>query len=111
MNQMGAAELVKQLRARTEAVERAVAGRPPVSVFFQLSGQPLYTAGKTSFVTNLIERAGGRSVTADVNECLAAIERRSGARIATGSDNHAFRSDGSHGQCSGGNCAQKFAGG
>ena len=65
---VGAAELVKQLRARTEAVERAVSGRPPLSVFFQLSGQPLYTAGKTSFVTNLIERARGRSVTADVNE-------------------------------------------
>jgi iron complex transport system substrate-binding protein len=64
----GAAELVKQLRTRTEAVEHAVAGRPAVSVFFQLSGQPLYTAGKSSFVTNLIERAGGRSVTADVNE-------------------------------------------
>ena len=63
-----AAELVKQLRARTESVERTVAGRPPVPVFFQLSGQPLYTAGKGSFVTNLIERAGGRSVTADVNE-------------------------------------------
>lgn len=69
LNQSAAAsELVRQLRARTEAVERAVAGRPRVRVFFQLSGQPLYTAGKTSFVTNLIERAGGRSVTADVNE-------------------------------------------
>jgi iron complex transport system substrate-binding protein len=63
-----AAELVKQLRGRAESVERAVAGQPPVSVFFQLSAQPLYTAGKSSFVTNLIERAGGRSVTADVNE-------------------------------------------
>lgn len=65
---VAADELVKQLRARNEQVERAVAGRPAVSVFFQLSGQPLYTAGKTSFVTNLIARAGGRSVTADVNE-------------------------------------------
>ena len=65
---VGAAELVKQLRGRAESVERSVAGHPPVSVFFQLSGQPLYTAGKSSFVTNLIERAGGRSVTADVNE-------------------------------------------
>ncbi|MFN2497607.1 MAG: ABC transporter substrate-binding protein [Pyrinomonadaceae bacterium] len=65
---VGAANLVKQLRARTDAIEHAVAGRPAVSVFFQLSGQPLYTAGKHSFVTNLIERAGGRSVTADVNE-------------------------------------------
>ncbi len=69
LNQSIAAEaLVKQLRARAETVAHAVAGRPPVSVFFQLSGQPLYTAGKSSFVTNLIERAGGRSVTADVNE-------------------------------------------
>jgi iron complex transport system substrate-binding protein len=65
---VAAAEYVKQLRARSEIVERAVSGRAPVSVFFQLSGQPLYTAGKTSFVTNLIERAGGRSVTADINE-------------------------------------------
>ncbi|HKO42034.1 MAG TPA: cobalamin-binding protein [Pyrinomonadaceae bacterium] len=69
LNQPAAAsDLLKQLRARTEAVERAVAGRPRVRVFFQLSGQPLYTAGNTSFVTNLIERAGGQSVTAEVNE-------------------------------------------
>jgi iron complex transport system substrate-binding protein len=65
---VAAAELVKQLRARSERVERAVAGLPPVSVFFQLSAQPLYTAGTNSFVTNLIERAGGRSVTSDINE-------------------------------------------
>lgn len=65
---VAASELVKQLRARSERVERVVAGLPPVSVFFQLSGQPLYTAGKSSFVTNLIERAGGLSVTSDINE-------------------------------------------
>jgi iron complex transport system substrate-binding protein len=65
---IAASELVKQLRARSEKVERTVAGLPPVSTFFQLSGQPLYTAGRDSFVTNLIERAGGRSVTSDVRE-------------------------------------------
>lgn len=63
-----ASELVKQLRVRSEKVEQSVAGRRPVSVFFQLSPQPLYTAGRSSFVTNLIERAGGRSVTSNVNE-------------------------------------------
>lgn len=63
-----ASELVRQLRTRAENVESAVAGRPRVSVFFQLSGQPLYTAGKSSWVTNLIECAGGRSVTANVPE-------------------------------------------
>lgn len=65
---VAASELVKRLRARSETVERAVAGLAPVSVFFQLSGQPLYTAGRSSFVTNLIKRAGGRSVTSDVKE-------------------------------------------
>lgn len=65
---VAASELVTQLRLRSETVEQAVAGRPPVRVFFQLSGQPLYTAGKTSFVTNLIQRGGGKSVTSDVNE-------------------------------------------
>ncbi len=68
-----AVETVRELRARAERVERAVAGLPRASVFFQLSGQPLYTAGKGSFVTNLIERAGGQSVTADVNEAWPRI--------------------------------------
>lgn len=63
-----ASALTHQMRTRTEAVERAVARRPRIRVFFQLSGQPLYTAGRTAFVTNLIERAGGQSVTSDVNE-------------------------------------------
>ncbi len=72
---VAASELVKQLRARSEKVERAVAGLPRRSVFFQLSGQPLYTAGKNSFVTNLIERAGGRSVTSERQRGVATVER------------------------------------
>jgi iron complex transport system substrate-binding protein len=35
-------------------------------VFYQLSGEPLYTIGKDSFVNDLIQRAGAVSVTADV---------------------------------------------
>jgi iron complex transport system substrate-binding protein len=61
-----AAELVAQLRARTAAVEDAVKDRPPVTVFYQLSDEPLYTAGKDAFVTDLIKRAGGASLTAGV---------------------------------------------
>lgn len=75
---VAASELVKQLRTRSEKVERAVAGRTPVSVFFQLSGQPLYTAGKSSFVTNLIERGGGRSVTANINEAWPRLSNEAG---------------------------------
>jgi iron complex transport system substrate-binding protein len=58
--------LVQKLRERTAAVEAAVKQRQPVRVFYQLSGEPLYTAGHDAFVTDLMRRAGGASVTADV---------------------------------------------
>jgi iron complex transport system substrate-binding protein len=62
----GANLLVQKLRERTNAVEQAVKQRPPVKVFYQVSGEPLYTAGEDSFVTDLMRRAGAASVTADV---------------------------------------------
>jgi iron complex transport system substrate-binding protein len=58
--------LVQKLRGRTNAVEQAVKQNPPVRVFYQVSGEPLYTAGHDSFVTDLMRRAGAASVTADV---------------------------------------------
>jgi len=61
-----AKQLVDQLRARTSAVESAVKNTRPIRVFFQLSGEPLYTAGHDAFVTDLMQRAGAISVTADV---------------------------------------------
>jgi ABC-type Fe3+-hydroxamate transport system substrate-binding protein len=45
-----------------------VKNRKPVRVFYQLSAEPLYTAGREAFVTDLIKRAGGQSVTAGVPE-------------------------------------------
>lgn len=61
-------QLVSTLRARTSAVADAVSSRKPVRVFYQLSAEPLYTAGRDAFVTDLIRRAGGLSVTAHVPE-------------------------------------------
>ncbi len=61
-----ARELVSELRARDAAVEQAIKSQPRVKVFYQLSREPLYTTGRESFVTDLIKRAGGESVTADV---------------------------------------------
>ena len=59
-------ELLKQLRIRVAAVEDKVKSRPPVRVFYQVSDEPLYTIGRDAFITDLIRRAGGISVTADV---------------------------------------------
>jgi len=64
--QQQATVLVQKLRERTKAVEDAVKQKPPVRVFYQLSSEPLYTAGHDAFVTDLMRRAGAISVTADV---------------------------------------------
>jgi ABC-type Fe3+-hydroxamate transport system substrate-binding protein len=61
-----AEETVAQLRRRASVVAEAVKPTKPVRVFCQVSAQPLYTIGRDSFVTDLIRRAGGVSVTADV---------------------------------------------
>jgi iron complex transport system substrate-binding protein len=61
-----AEKLVSDLRARAAAIEEAVKARPPVTVFYQVSPQPLWTAGRRSWITDLIRRAGGKSVTAEV---------------------------------------------
>jgi iron complex transport system substrate-binding protein len=58
--------LVEKLKERTNAVEQAVKQKQPLRVFYQLSGEPLYTAGHDAFVTDLMRRAGAASVTADV---------------------------------------------
>jgi iron complex transport system substrate-binding protein len=58
---------VAKLRARSLAVEQAVQQLPRIRIFYQLSAEPLYTAGHDSFVTDLIRRAGADSVTADVS--------------------------------------------
>jgi iron complex transport system substrate-binding protein len=59
-------QLLRQLRTRVAAIEDKVKSRPPIKVFYQVSGEPLYTIGRDAFLTDLIRRAGGISVTADV---------------------------------------------
>lgn len=64
--QQQAEKVISDLRARVSSVETAVKGRAPVSVFYQVSAEPLWTAGRRSWITDLIQRAGGRSVTSEV---------------------------------------------
>jgi iron complex transport system substrate-binding protein len=61
-----ATAVVTKLRARAVAVANAVEPFPRIRVFYQLSAEPLYTAGHDSFVTDLLNRAGADSVTANV---------------------------------------------
>jgi ABC-type Fe3+-hydroxamate transport system substrate-binding protein len=61
-----ATKLVSDLHHRALAVENVTATLKPVRVFYQVSDQPLYTIGREAYLTDLIKRAGGVSVTADV---------------------------------------------
>src|SRR5260370_26246430 len=61
-----AASIVADMRARSFAVEVAMRSVRPVKVFYQLSGEPLYTIGRESYLTDLVRSAGGTSLTADV---------------------------------------------
>lgn len=59
-----AAKLVASLQAREAAVRRRVTGLARPKVFFLLWADPVMTAGRRAFITELIEAAGGESVTA-----------------------------------------------
>jgi iron complex transport system substrate-binding protein len=61
-----AATLVADLTRRAEAVNAATKQTQPVKVFYQVSDSPLYTIGREAYLTDLVRRAGGVSVTADV---------------------------------------------
>ncbi len=61
-----AAIIAANLRKRADAVKPRISGIKPVSVFYQVAGEPLYTIGRDAYLTDLVKRAGGVSVTTDV---------------------------------------------
>ncbi len=58
--------LVKELKFRAAKIGEQVKESKPVSVFVQISNDPLFTIGKESYLTEAIGNAGGISVTKDV---------------------------------------------
>jgi iron complex transport system substrate-binding protein len=58
--------LAFNLQKRIAAVESEIKDENKIKVFVQISKEPLFTIGKESFLTEIIERAGGVSVTKDV---------------------------------------------
>ncbi len=63
-----AAALVSQLRVREAKVRAQTANYKPLPVLLVLSIDPLITAGKNAFITQMISAAGGRSVTDDLSQ-------------------------------------------
>jgi len=61
-----ASVIVADLRKRAAMLETAIKPVKPLKVFYQVAGEPLYTIGREAYLTDLVRRAGGVSVTADV---------------------------------------------
>lgn len=61
-----AAALVARLRARLAAVKSSVADKPKLRVFMAIWYDPVMTIGRKAFIGEIIDAAGGRSVTDDI---------------------------------------------
>ena len=59
---------VDAIRRTQRAVERAVAGRPPLSAVLVLQREPLFVAGGGSFLDEMIAMAGARNLGAALGE-------------------------------------------
>lgn len=70
-----AAYFANELDKRAAAVDAKVQGMDRPRVFVQISRSPLFTVGRTSFVTEIVERAGGISVTRDVEKAFPEFSR------------------------------------
>lgn len=73
-------ELLTRLQDRIAAAEGR-ADKSGKNVFVQISSEPLFTAGKGSFITDLITRAGGRSVTADIPTAYPKLSKETAAAL------------------------------
>ncbi|MDQ4120160.1 MAG: cobalamin-binding protein [Acidobacteriota bacterium] len=69
-----AEQLVRNLQKRISDIENRVKNENTIRTFIQISPEP-FTVGRDSFVTDLIRRAGGESVTKDVAESYPRISK------------------------------------
>jgi iron complex transport system substrate-binding protein len=67
--------LLNELQERIIAVDEQAPGKPKTKTFVQISKEPLFTIGKESFLTEIVERAGGTSVTREVATAYPKISK------------------------------------
>jgi iron complex transport system substrate-binding protein len=61
-----AKNLVASLQRREAAIRRRVAGKPAVNLLMPIWYDPIMTIGRYAYINELIELAGGHSVTSDI---------------------------------------------
>jgi ABC-type Fe3+-hydroxamate transport system substrate-binding protein len=61
-----AAHLLRDLQVREQSVRTRALGKPAVRLFMPVWYDPIVTVGRHAFITELIEVAGGNSITSDI---------------------------------------------
>jgi iron complex transport system substrate-binding protein len=82
--QANAEKLIADLQRRVKAVEEKIKDQPKTKVFVQISKEPLFTVGKDSFITEIIERAGGESATKDVATAYPKLSKETALALNPG---------------------------
>jgi len=78
-----ATNLMNNLSARMAnvSVERGLTKDPPLNVFVQISNEPLFTIGGDSFLTEVVEKAGGVSATKNVPTAYPKLSKETAAAL------------------------------
>lgn len=61
-----AAALLHDLETREQSVRQRIQGKPIVRLFMPIWYDPIITVGRHAFITEIIEMAGGSSITSDI---------------------------------------------
>ena len=70
-----AAQVVDELKKRVVEIEARTKSAKTVKTFVQIDKNSLYTVGKDSFITDLLSRAGGESVTKDITTAYPKVSK------------------------------------
>jgi iron complex transport system substrate-binding protein len=62
-------------------VSNAITGEPRTRVVIQVSREPLFTIGKGAFLNDLIARAGGESITANVETAFPKLSKETASAL------------------------------
>jgi len=61
-----AQKIITESRNRIDNVYKTIRGKKPVTVFWEVGAQPLFTVNKNTFVNEFMERAGGINIFGDL---------------------------------------------
>ncbi len=74
-------KLVNDLKLRTGKVIRDLIEEKKLKVFVQISREPLFTIGKQSFLTEILQKAGAESVTKDVESAYPKLSKETASAL------------------------------